>query len=555
VTWWNPRTWGRAALPAPTDLAKAGGKSGLADTPQGPAPKAKAWDLDPSDITHNNGEGYIYEGHPGTLGVDYEMLRAMARISDIGAIIGLRVNQLAEFMVPQESRFSLGYTVRLRDRSKEPTKAERKEIVRLMDWLQTCGDSRIDPEATLEGFARELGRDTLTFDQACFENVRTRGGKLAGFTAVDATTIRRVSPTAKEREIGRRDPERAAFVQIIDHKIRREWAAQDFGFGIRRPRTWIQARGYGYPELEELIQVVTWMVNADLYNSNNFRNGLHTSGVLALVSKMNPSLFRAFRREFYAMLAGANNSKKTPLIQLDPENKEDLKVVNLSMSNKDMEFKEWRADLRKLACAIFLTDAAELGWLYGNEGQSGTLTQAGPADRITASKERGLRPTVRAFQNWLNRKVLVEHAPAYEVYFAGFDAQSEMDALDADLKRLKAFMSPNEIRARYDLSPLGKEGSPERELADLILDPTFINAYQQLKAAAEAPQGSEDRPPPGGPPGDMPGAPEGGEAPPEGGQDTPPDGEPTDDAPPEEFDRLFGKARKMPVRRVSVEVE
>lgn len=495
----------------------------------GPAPQPKGWNIDPLNVLSMGADETVSSEHPGTFGVPFITLSMMARVPDISAIVNVRISQLAEGCSPQETEHSLGYLFRLKDRKAQPTKAQQKEIAHWTDWIQTCGDPRIDPDATLEGFVRSFMRDSLIWDQACAEKVRTRGRKLAGFQALDGSTIRRMKPSAEERRAGRRDPDKLAFVQVVNNKIAANWQARDFMFCIRRPRTALWAAGYGYPELDELINVVTWMLSADSYNAANFKNGMHSSGLIALVTKMNPSLFRAFRREFYAMLKGASQAKKTPLIQLDPENKEDIKFVNLSQTNKDMEFKEWREDLRKLACALFLMDPAELGYVYGNEGQSGSLSQQGPGDRILASRERGLRPLLRALQSWINRKIISEIAPEYEFMFAGFDASTATEKLDNAIKRLK-FSTYNEVRADFDLPEI------KTKTAEAIGDPTYVNALQQEQAAEAQPEGGGD--------GD-PGSDEGGE--------------PQEEAPrPGDVDNaeaeLFGKAQTFR-RRITVQVD
>lgn len=494
MTWWNPKTWFSDSLSKarrldledePEDKPEATKPSKPEAPAEAPA-KPKAWGIDPLNVLSQDADETVSDGHPGTCGVPYQMMTSMARVPDISAIIATRVGQLAEYGVAQENDHSLGFTFRLRDRTKEPTKAQRSEMIRLCGWLETCGDPRIDPDASFESFLNMCGRDSLTWDQAAFEVVRTRRGKVAGFVPVDGSTIRRRKPTQAERLAGRRDPNEVAYVQVVNNKVVADWRGKDFAFCIRRPRTLLATAGYGFPELEEMIGLVSWMMSADTYNAANFKHGIHSAGLIALVSKMNPSLFRAFRREFYQMLKGASQAKKTPLIQLDPENKEDIKFVNLGQSNKDMEFGEWRKDLRKVACSLFRIDPAELGYLYGNEGQSGSLTQSGPEDRIIASRERGLRPFVRAWQTWINRKVIREVAPEYELVLAGFDSETAQAKLDAVIKKVGKIMTYDEGRAEFDLPPL------KTKTSGMIGDVTYVNA----EGAAQPPEGGEDGEPP-----------------------------------------------------------
>ena len=446
------------------------------------APAPTSYELDPTSYF----SAFLQEEtagswHHGTNGLDYKTLTLMSRQPLISAIINTRINQVADFCQVQESPYELGFKIELKNRKEEPTPEQEKKISELESWFMTCGDDRIAFDNTFENFLRKVVRDSLIFDQCCFEIVRTRGGDIAGFVAVDASTIRRAKPTDKEVKAGRRDPDKTAYVQMLANKKLATFTAKELCMGIRRPRTNMKVNNYGFPELEELARVVTYLINAEMYNANNFTHGMHTAGILAVKSKMNPQLFRAFRREFYSMLHGAENAKRTPIIQLDPEAKEEVQSVNLSNSNRDMEYSQWMSWLLRLSCSIFAISPTELGgnWQYGNEGQSQALSTQAAGDKIVMSKELGLRPLLRAIESWLNRYVVNQIDPDLMFRFKGFDQVSESQKLDADIKSVKAFRTVNEVRAMYDLEPL------EDDIANMILDPTYINAVTQAKMMAE----------------------------------------------------------------------
>jgi hypothetical protein len=488
MAWYNKLGFGNAGR-AELELLEKGGMAKGSER----LDAAKHWDLDPQDWNFAYTETDIAEAyHPGTLGLDFHTLRAMARVPVISAIIQTRVGQVAEFAVPCVDPYSIGYRLRLRDPDKKPSAKQKTEMREIADWLLTCGDERVSGTTSFDHFIRMIVRDSLVFDQACFEIVKTKGGNIAGFVAVDASTIRRSRTTESERKSGKRTTSASGFVQILNDKTVATFDEEELVFGIRRPRTWIKIQGYGYPELEELVRVITNLVNAENFNASNFTHGMHVAGILAVKSKMNPQLFRAFRREFYAMLSGAHNAKKTPLIQLDPENKEELQAINMSKSNTDMEFSQWMSWLLKLATSIYGMDPAELNYIYGPEGQSHQLNQKSPMDRILASKERGLRPLIRSVERWLNRGLIQKMYPEYRLEFVGFDAKSEDAKLEFDIKTVKAFRTINEVRAMYDMEPI------ESPVADMILDPTYINTAWQMSMNDQG----------GGPEGE--GGPEGG---------------------------------------------
>lgn len=391
------------------------------------------------------------EGHRG---LDYDQLRAMARVPLIAAIIQTRINQIAEFAKPSHNGEDIGFQIRLKDRNAVPNDADLETIQDIYEFILSCGDNRIDFESSFESFLRMLVRDSLIFDQGCFEVIRSRNGQVAAFMNVDSATIRRAKMTAAEKKAGKRDPEGVHFVQVHENKVKAQFNTKDLCFGIRRPRSDMRFRGYGFPELEECIGVMTNLLNAEVYNASNFTNGISVSGIVAVKTKMNPQLFRAFRREFYAMLSGSHNAKKTPLIQLDPDNNEDLKALNLSQSNSEMEFEKWmNYNIRQL-CAIFQIDPMEVGFNFGEVGVKSSLQQADPSSKVLMSKEKGLRPLLRAIESWLNKYVVRELDARFEIVFTGMDITPAEKQLEMDIKKVASFMTVNELRAMYDMEPL-----------------------------------------------------------------------------------------------------
>ena len=78
--------------------------------------------------------------------------------------------------------------------------------------------------------------------------------------------------------------------------------------------------------------------------------------------------------------------------------------------------------------------------------------------------------------------MVFEMEPDFEFQFAGFDAKTEEQKLDADIKSLKAFRTINEVRAMHDLEPL------DSPIADMVLDPTYI----QMTMGAQESDGAGD---------------------------------------------------------------
>jgi hypothetical protein len=133
-------------------------------------------------------------------------------------------------------------------------------------------------------------------------------------------------------------------------------------------------------------------------------------------------------------------------------------------------------------------DPAELGYVFGNEGQSSALNQGGPAQRIEFSKEKGLRPLLRALETWINRWIIAPLAPHLEISFIGLDTESESQRLDAISKKVNSYMTVNEARAAFDLEPI------DNPVADMLLNSSYINAAQMAGAGEDEEDEGEEIP-------------------------------------------------------------
>lgn len=425
----------------------------------------KSYELKPHDLSNmmlldgGGGPGYFFDEATDRQ-FDYSTLDKLSKHTIASAIVQTRINQVSEFANPTEenSQDPIGFRIKKRDGSL-PNEEEHARIKELERFIVDCGYETIDFELTFESFLRQIIRDSLVYDQCNFEIVKNKKGKVVGFLPVDASTIRRAKPNDND----------ISFVQVKGNKIINEFKNDELCFGVRRPRTSLGIKKYGFPELEELYQTLNHIYNAETYNAANFTNGISAAGIIAIKSKMNPKLFRAFRKEFYQMLTGTHNSKKTPLIQLDPDANEDLKALNLSASNAEMEYSQWINYLIKVTCAIYQMDPAEIGFVFGNESQRSTAVQSDPSARVLMGKEKGLRPLLRAVQSWINKYIIFQIDDQFFFEFIGMDAVSALDKQRINQGRA-LYMTINELRAL--------SGLPEIEGGNIIAE-----AYSKIVLA------------------------------------------------------------------------
>jgi len=427
-------------------------------------PKALFWD--PFAIIEQLG----YKDRPSVL--TYGTLKAMVyRQPVIQAVINTRVQQVASFAQPQHDRYQLGFRLKLREQNKEPTKAERDWMTQMeMLMLRTGVTDNPRGRNDFETFLRKVTWDSLVYDQMCFEVVPNRRGTPAEWYAVDAATIRIAD--AASTFVDEDATKLTRYTQIYDGMVIAEYNQDELCFGVRNPRTDIRLFGYGVSELEMLINVVTSLLWAFEYNQKAFSQGSAAKGIINFKGTVPEKQLQAFRRHWYQLISGVENAWKTPITAAD-----ELQWINLQQTSRDMEFNAWMDFLIKVACSMYQMDPLEVNFKYGNAGQKSGLQEASNKEKITESKERGLRPLLRFLERNINQSIIWPINENFEFDFVGLDALTRDEIANLNQKRVKTFLTVDELRAEDDLPPL-PDGKGE-----VILDPTWLQ-YAQMKEGA-----------------------------------------------------------------------
>lgn len=406
----------------------------------------------------------------------YGTLKAMAwRTPILMAIIQTRIQQCAAFSKVSRDRYDLGFRIRTRESTKEPSPAERKYIQQAQNMMLRTGITE-NPRGrdSLEKFIRKIMFDSLVYDQMTFEVVPDRKGRPCEFYAVDASTMRLADSASTF--LSEDETKAVRYVQIYDGMIISEYNQEELCFGVRNPRTDIRLAGYGVGELEMLMTVVTAMLFGWEYNQKAFSQGSAVKGVLNFKGAIPEKQLKAFRRHWYQMVSGVENSWRTPIT-----NAEELQWISMQTSNRDMEYNAWFDFLIKIGCAIFTIDPVEVNFKYGNAGQKSSMNEANNQEKITESKERGLRPLLRFIENALNQWVLWPINENFEFAFVGLDSQTREKTATLNTSLVKTVRTIDELRAEDDMPPL-PDGKGE-----IILDPTWLQFAQGKDQAAQQP--------------------------------------------------------------------
>ena len=474
---------------SPTDMVKAN-QIITAIQNKAQAENPKSFFIDPLEFNANLG----YKDKAFSL--TYTTLKRMSKTPIINSIIKTRKNQVADFAEPQEDKYSTGFVIRKKHKNgveQKMTEQDKKIAFAITDFIMKGGNVGQWGVDDFDTFIRKIVEDSLVFDQMTFEVIRNRRGKIESFLATDASTFR-ISDSFYEKDYDNSFFHRngasvynerndfgpkvkgyyPAYVQVYQNAKVNEFYPWELCFGVRNPSTSIYANGYGCSELEDLINVVTSMLWGDEYNRRFFSQGSAPKGLLRIKGTNNEAALQQFKQQWQSMITGVMQGWKTPVVEADVD------WIDLQKNNRDMEYSSWMEYLIKIACAIYSIDPTEIGWDISRGSGNGGLFEGSQAERLQHSKDKGLYPLLKFIQRKLNKYIVEQINPDFELVFMGLNGMTISEELDLDVKKLNAFQTINEIREKYELEPI--------EGGDVIENPTFVQAKNAADMKAQQQQ-------------------------------------------------------------------
>lgn len=433
--------------------------------------------VDPLDMSGSLGYKDKY------FSLSWDILRAMGRTHIVKSIVETRKDQLKAFCTPQENKYQPGFVIRKKlkghyyDKKKyKMTNQDYKIAEWITEFLLNCGtgDNKWHGD-DFETFNGKITEDSLILDQETWENVRDFAGNIIEFYGTDAATFR-IADTFDDDMIGANTDNPynrqavngyfPSYIQIINGVVYDEFYPWELAFNTRNPKTDIKRNGYGCSELEDMVSIVTALLNTDAYNGNFFKVGSAPKGILRVHGQVNQTKIDEFRNEWVAQVTGVMNMHKIPVMHA-----EKAEFVDLTKSNRDMEFAKYHEFLIKIACASYKIDPSEIGFhLSGGTGQK-PLFEGNGEERLKWSRDKGLNPLLRYRQKNINKYIVDYLHPDFELQFVGLDQNNEQQQLEYDIKCVTNLEELNEVRARRDLPPL--------EYGNTILNPIIMQLKQQ----------------------------------------------------------------------------
>ena len=353
-----------------------------------------------------NSKGDYWE-RPSPL--SFDSLRAMTLQTPVlNAVIMTRTRQVQRFCRISETDTHLpGFEIRHNDRKHQLTTAEQEKIALANRFMQNCGSefsARARKALRRDSFAQFMGkatRDSLMLDSVGIETERRHDKNLglAGLYLVDGATIRLCPETGY-----RNQPELFA-VQVVNGLIRTAYTVDDLIYEPRNSRADVTAAGYGLPETELLVRVVTGFLNAMTLNNNVFDKNSIPKGILHLSGNYSQEDLTAFKRYWHGMVKGLDSHLTVPvLVSKDQESRAAFEKFGVDFN--EMMFAKWMTFLTSLICAIYGMSPSEINFDSFTGGSTSALSGSDTAEKLAASKDSGLRPLLSYFENLLTDYVV-----------------------------------------------------------------------------------------------------------------------------------------------------
>lgn len=410
------------------------------------------------------------------------------RSKTFAAILYRRNQQIARFCHRPEFDGDTGFEVRLKDRSRAMTPEERTKAHHIEDMLLHTG-TIYDPTRTdnLRTAVQKMLYDTMIYDAIVIEPTYNTNGELDSWRVLDGGSVQLTDPNLYEPVT---DAGRAVapihFVQIQDEQIRAEWNAEELIYVIRNPSPALQRYGYGQPELELLVDIITIEVEVLTWAKMVLFNSSVPDGLILLKSnrKETPAITpfgsgqstQDLRRQWRTEISGAQNAGTMAVLQI-PRG-DDANFYEAATKSRDMPFGQLYELTQNIICSYLGMLPAEIGVVEGTLTQASFVDSDAKGSQLRYSRSNGITYILDVFREALDE--LIDRVdPRFCLHWRGVDYTAEEERLNLEARQVEiGKMTINELRATSNLPPFTGEDAWWGDLP-------AIPAILQIVAAAK----------------------------------------------------------------------
>jgi hypothetical protein len=396
----------------------------------------------------------------------------------VSTILHTRATQVAAFCRMPSNRFDTGIEVKPRDGVVEGNAEEVKEIEEFILNTGRTDNRSKDDTLTLDQLAYALAFDMLTYGHCTIEKVHDMEGNLYAFLPlpaetiyyankklIDKNTIQNTIDSYKEayRKMNGEDlgqdfesPEHDyTWLQVINGKVVEGFTASELIFARFALQTDIDLNGYSIGPLERAISMITAHLQIENHQKMFFTHGVASKGLLVIQGDVTPNQMRTLQAQWTQQTTGPQSAWRTPILA-------GIKAVQwqpLTATNRDMEYAAYQDHVIRTIHSCFAIDPEETGFGYLSKGvEQRALSESSNEWKITASRDRGLRPLLNRLEQILNEDILPawrrDYAERYQICFVGLDAETRNEEIQRLQNEVQLHTTLDEARKQADLTPL-----------------------------------------------------------------------------------------------------
>lgn len=296
-------------------------------------------------------------------------------------------------------------------------------------------------------------RDLLTYGCWAIETVSTRNGRMIdGFNTIDTSTVRLAS------EQGYDGDDQVMAMQVVNGIPQTTYSYIDLVYTLLDPRSDVRCGGYGYALPEMLVKIATSWLNAMTYNLSGFDKNSIPKGLLTVIGSYDAKQSAAsFKRQWNAMVSGANNQWKLPVMFSDTK-EGGAEFTKFGVEFDEMYFPKWMVWLTSLVALIYGMDPVELNSESFSAGKS-SLSGSDREELLADARDTGLEPKMNLIEDTYTNGLLARIDPDYVMRFIGLHpADAEWDhevwKLTPSVKQLKERQGIEVLGQQWEYAPI-----------------------------------------------------------------------------------------------------
>ena len=435
----------------------------------------------------------------------------------VSVILHIRANQVAAFCRPQANRFDTGFRIQIKDKDQTAVEAEIREIEHFIMNTGRLEERSEEDVMTFTEFGYLITSDMMTYGHASIEKVRDRSGGLHSFLPISSETIYFANPKLidggalknliqsyrdtltpgiqnKKEYSDPIEAEDIRYLQVINGKVVEAFTADELVMAKIYPQGELDLHGYALSPVERAVQLITSHLQIENHQRMFFQHGVASRGILVIQGDVTPNQLRTLQAQWTQQVTGPQAAWRTPIlagingIQWQP----------LVGTSRDMEYAAYQDHTLRSIFSVMGMDPEEAGFGYLSRGQE--QRSAGESNnefKITASRDRGLRPLLNQIESILNEHVLPawhkDYSRKYKICFVGLDAETREEETRRLQAEVQLHTTIDEARLQAQLPTIDLGGG-------LILNPAlletlktnmykgvFMEKFMNIKGASERP--------------------------------------------------------------------